>query len=159
MPPCAACAGPSAGVHHAARIALLGPRSLLVPARTSDGRIESVRCKGLLQGLRFHDLCVQFGAMVERVDAARKTLGIGVDEQAHAGFGRASIAEDQCLPEFPCFVDVEQRYRRRRWREGLQQQVQQDRGILADGIQQDRIAEAGHGLAQDVDALRFEFVQ
>ena len=50
-------------------------------------------------------------------------------------------------------------YRRPRGREGLGQNVQQHRGILADRVQHDRIAEFGGDFTEDVDALGLEAVE
>ena len=43
--------------------------------------------------------------------------------------------------------------------EGLQGQMQQDRRILADGIEHHRVVAFGDHFAHDVDALGFELLQ
>jgi hypothetical protein len=69
------------------------------------------------------------------------------------------IAEGDHFAELPAGVHVQQRNRRAPGREGLEQQVQQHRAVLADRIQQHRIAEVGRHLAQDVQALCFETIE
>src|SRR5690606_10758366 len=63
------------------------------------------------------------------------------------------------LAELPRAVHVQQRDRRTRRVEGLEQQVQQHRTVLAHRIQHHRIGEPGRCLAQDVDAFGLEAVE
>jgi hypothetical protein len=102
---------------------------------------------------------MQAGAVRERTDAVAHAVLIDVHDQVHAGFRGAAVAEFDHLAEFPGRVHVQHRHRRLARTEGLEQQVQQHRGILADRIQQHRPLERGGDFAQDVDALRFEAVE
>ena len=65
----------------------------------------------LAQRLRLHDVGVARRAVVERVDAVRQALGIGVDEQLEPVLLRHPVAEGDHLAELPRGVDVEQRER------------------------------------------------
>ena len=109
--------------------------------------------------LGLHHVGVHGGAVADRADALRDAVGVGVHAQVDAGLGGAAIAEGDHLAELPAGVDVQQRDRRRRRCERLQQQVQQHRAVLADRVQHHRVAELGRDLAQDVDALGFEAVE
>jgi hypothetical protein len=79
--------------------------------------------------------------------------------QLDPGLRGAVVAEGDHFAELPAGVDVQQRDRRPCRVEGLEQQVQQHRTVLADRVQHHRVAELGGDLAQDVDALRFELAQ
>jgi hypothetical protein len=76
-----------------------------------------------------------------------------VDQEVEAEFLRAGVAEGDHLAELPGRVDVEQRERQAPGREGLQGEVQQHRGILADRVEHHRILGLGDRLPEDVDAL------
>src|SRR6476620_8798808 len=99
------------------------------------------------------------GAMADRANAQRNPFGIAVDPQLDASFLRTLIAKADHFPKLPAGVDVEQRDRWTGWIEGLQQQVQQDRTVLADRVHHHRISKPGRDLAQDVDALGLETIQ
>ena len=60
------------------------------------------------------------------------------------------------VAELPRGVDVQQRERRPGGVEGLQREVQQDRGVLADRIQQHRAGGLAGDLAEDANALGLE---
>jgi len=109
--------------------------------------------------LGLHDPGVFGGAVGEGPDALAHAVRIDVHDQLHARLARGAVAELDHLAELPGGVHVQQRDRRLAGRERLEQQVQQHRGILADGIQQHGIAAGGGHFAKDVDALGFEAVE
>ena len=84
---------------------------------------------------------------------------VGVDDQLAAEFLRAAVAEFDHLAKFPCRVDMQQRERQRRGIERLECQMQQDRAVLADGIQQHGVVGGRDDLAEDVDALGFQALE
>ncbi len=138
---------------------LLGPRLLLVAARAADRRVELALVQRLLQALGLHHVGVHGGAVGERADVLGDAVGVDVHAQFHSALGGAAVAERDHLAKLPARIHMQQRDRRRRRRERLQQQMQQHRTVLADRIQQHRIAELGGHLAQDVDALGLEPVE
>lgn len=78
---------------------------------------------------------------------------VGVDDEIEAERSRLRVAEGDHLPEFPGGVDMHDLEGDGAGVKGLARQVQQNRGIFSDGIEQDRPVEHGLGLAQDVDGL------
>ena len=114
------------------------------------------------------DTTWKFREMIAFRDRRMKELGLPLTVHVnHDGLARgigpfshgAAVAEGDHLAELPAGVDVQQRDRRARRMERLQQQVQQHRTVLADGIQHHRVAELGRDLAQDVDAFGFEPIE
>jgi hypothetical protein len=107
----------------------------------------------LPQGLRLHHVSVDLRAVAHRPDAAGEPVRVGVDQQVEAQFLRAGVAEGDHLAELPRRVDVQQRERQPPGREGLEGEVQQHRGILADRVEHHRVLGLGDRLPEDVDAL------
>jgi hypothetical protein len=97
--------------------------------------------------------------VAERADAVANAVRVDVDPQLDAGLGGPAVAERDHFAELPGGVHVQQRDRRQRRRERLEQQVQQHRAVLADRVQQHRVAALGRDLAQDVQALGLEPVE
>ena len=94
--------------------------------------------------------------MTDRADAARQTFLIGVHDELEAELGGATVAERDHVAELPGGIDVQQRKRQLRRIERLQRQVQENRGILADRIEQHRVVALGDSLPDDVDAFGLE---
>jgi hypothetical protein len=69
---------------------------------------------------------------------------------------RGFVAEGNHFLELPAGVDVQQREGNATGEERLAREVQQHRGIFADGVHQQRLGELGRHLAHDVDALGFQ---
>src|SRR3546814_3993477 len=72
--------------------ALLRPALFLVAPRAAEGDVEAVEVERLLQSLGLPHVGVQ-GAMVEGIDPARLRLGVLVDDEVHAAFGRHAVAQ------------------------------------------------------------------
>jgi len=62
-------------------------------------------------------------------------------------------------PELPHRVDMQGRERGLARIEGLQRQMQEQRRVLADRIEQNRLIELRRSLAHDVDALRLQLAE
>ena len=139
--------------------ALLGARGLLVAARAAEGRVETVLIERLLQGLRLHDVGVGRRRVADRVDAARQTLPVRMHDEVEAQRGGGAVAEGDHVAELPRRVDVQHREGRPLGKERLARQVQEDGGVLADRIEQHRLAELRRRLAEDVDALGLEQIE
>ncbi len=131
----------------------LGPRAFLVPAGAAEDDVVAAGIERLAEGLGLHDVGVVGGPVVEGVDPAPESLVVGVDAHIKAEFRRRPVPEGDHLPELPGGVDVQEREGDRRWPEGLAGQVEQHRGVLADGIEHDRPLRRRHPLAQDLDGL------
>src|SRR5690606_612857 len=140
-------------------LAFLGARLLLVAAGPADGGIELPLVQRLLERLGLHHVGVHGSTVADRADALGEAVRVGPGAQLDPGFLRAAVAERDHLAELPGGVHVQQRDRRPRRMEGLEQQVQQHRAVLADRVHHDRVADAGRDLAQDVDALGLEPVE
>ncbi|GAB2586956.1 hypothetical protein GCM10027066_30400 [Dyella jejuensis] len=82
-----------------------------------------------------------------------------MDQETHIPGSRDLIAKRNHLAKFPGGVDVQKRDRRGCGVKRLAQQMQQDGGILADGIQHDRSLEAGYHFSEDMDAFGFKRVK
>ncbi len=150
------------GVPLAERVAqredpLLGAGAFLVAATAAEHRVEAVLADGVEQrnGLeRVADAVGTFG---------EATVGEVVldlrDMQAQTVFLDDMVAERQNLGQIVPGVDVQQRERQRRGPEGLECQVEQNRGVLAAREQDHRTFEFAGDLAEDVDRLRLERVE
>ena len=139
--------------------AFLGAGFLLIPARAAKGGVEAMCVERGLQCLSFHDLSIIGSAVIERIDVARHTILVGVDDQLKTVPRRHRVAEFDHLAEFPGGIDMQHREGQLRGVESFQRQMQQHRAILADGIHHHRIAEAGHRLAENLDGFRFKRFQ
>ena len=82
-----------------------------------------------------------------------------MDDELETQFGHALVAEGDHLVEFPCGVDMQWRERRLRREEGPQGKMQERRGILANRVEQGRLAEIRRRFSQDMNALCFERLQ
>ncbi len=139
--------------------ALLGAAALLVAPGTADGRVEPVAVDALAQGDGLHQARVLVRAVGEGRDALldrREVLG---DPQVEPELGGPTVAELDHLAELPARVDVHDRERDGCGGEGLDGQVQQDRGVLADAVEQHRVLERRRRLPVDVDRLGLELVE
>ena len=139
--------------------ALLGARLLLVAAGATESEVEAVTIQRLPQRLCFHDVGVQFRSAGNRIDAALEPVAVDVHDQIEIELARPRIAERDHFAEFPRGIDVQQRERQPRRIERLERQVEQNRGVLADGIEHHRILGLGDRLAHDVDAFGLELLQ
>jgi hypothetical protein len=97
--------------------------------------------------------------MIERIDVAGEPLVVGVHDQIESEVARRLVAESDHLRKFPGRVYVQQRKRQLRGPEGFARKMQENRRVLADGVEQHGRAELRRGLAEDVDALGFEQLQ
>jgi hypothetical protein len=84
---------------------------------------------------------------------------VDVHQQVETQLLRQVVAKLDHLAELPGGVHVQQRKGRLGRVEGLHGQVQHDGGILADGVQHDRLFTLRGHLAHDVDAFRLELAQ
>jgi hypothetical protein len=75
------------------------------------------------------------------------------DQQSHAQRRGEGVTIIQHLGKVLSGVDVQDRKRKLLGREGLDGQIQQHRGILATGEEQDRPLALGRHLAQDKDGV------
>ena len=91
--------------------------------------------------------------MIERVDPLRDAGRIGVHQQLEPKRARRRVPEGDHLAEFPRGIHVQQRKRQLRGIKRLARQMQQNRGVLADRIQQHGLAAFRRHLAHDLDAL------
>ena len=139
--------------------ALLGARFLLVAPRAAERRVEAVRGQRLLQRLRLHHVGIERAAMRDRRDAVAHALLVGVHDEIDPEPLRLGVAEGDHLAELPGRVDMQQGKRRLGGVEGLAREMQHHRGVLADRVEHHRMAELGHHLAHDVDALGLELPQ
>ena len=139
--------------------ALLGARLLLVAARAADRGVEAATVQRLLQAWVFiTSVCTVAPWVIGPMPWATPSGLVCTRSSTPVSRARA-VAERDHLAELPAGVDVQQRDRRARRVEGLDQQVQQHRAVLADRIQHHRVAELGRDLAQDVDAFGLEAVE
>ncbi len=136
--------------------ALLGARFLLVAPCAADGRVETALPQAVEKSLCLQQAAAALGAQPERVRAIVDGFAIGVDDQLCADFGGVAIAKFDHLAKLVGGVDVQQREGDRRRVESLLGQPQQDRGILADGVEHHRTLELRRDLAHDMDAFGFE---
>jgi len=97
--------------------------------------------------------------MVERVHVLRQPIVIGAHDQVEAILLRLAVTEGDHLAELISGIHMQDRERQLRRPKGLARQMQQDGRVLADGVEQHRLAELRCGLAEDVDGLRFEQLQ
>ena len=112
-----------------------------------------------MQRLGLHDVGVDGGTVAERTDAARQAFAVYVHDQGQAELLHPPVAEGDHLAELPGRVDMQQREGRPGRIEGLQREMKQDRGVLADRVEDDRFAEHRGRLAQGVDGFGFEVLQ
>lgn len=133
--------------------AFLGAALLLVPPCPADGGVGAEAVENLPQRHRLHRMGVEAGAVADGRYPGREPLMVGVDDEIEAERSRLRVAEGDHLPEFPGGVDMHDLEGDGAGVKGLARQVQQNRGIFSDGIEQDRPVEHGLGLAQDVDGL------
>ena len=97
--------------------------------------------------------------MVKGVDILFHAFRINVTDQLHIRGGCHFIAETIHFLEFPARINVHERKRRRTGIKGLSRQMQHDRGILANGIEHNRVLSMRNHFPDDVDTLGFQSVQ
>ena len=142
--------------------ALLGARLLFIAPRAADGSVETALpqavtlAQPIQQRFGLQQSAAALRAQPERVRAVVDGLAIGVHNQLRADLGRVAIAKLDHLAKLVGGIDMQQRERDRRRMKSLLGQPQQDRRILADGVQHHRPLELGRHLAHNVDAFGFE---
>src|SRR3984893_9345484 len=139
--------------------ALLGARALFIAPGAAERYVEPILVERLTQGLCLHDVGVHFGAVADRADAPGQALPIGMHDEPKSKLAGTTIAERDHLAEFPGRIDMQQRERQLRRIKRLECQMQEDGGVLADGIEQHRLVALGHSLADDVDAFGLELAE
>src|SRR6202163_4547204 len=82
-----------------------------------------------------------------------------MDNEAKSKLADATIAECDHVAEFPGRNDTQQRAPQLRRIKRLECQMQEDGGVLADGIEQHRLLALDHSLADDVDAFGLELFE
>ena len=97
--------------------------------------------------------------MIDGVDAALYAVLIGVNDEIEIEILGRLVAKRDHVLELPGRVDVEHGERQSLRIESLAGKMQQDCRILANRIHQHRLAELGGGLAEDVDAFRFQQIE
>src|SRR5262249_24241374 len=102
---------------------------------------------------------VERRAAANRIDPGAQALLVDVDDKPETETLHGLVSKRDHVPKLPRRIDVKQRKRRLGRMEGLAGQMQEDGGILADRIEQDRPLEIGGHLAQDMDAFRLESIQ
>jgi hypothetical protein len=115
--------------------------------------------KRLTQGLRLHDVRVQLGTVADWANAAGEAVAIDVHDELKPKLGGTTVPERDHVAKLPGGVNVQQRKRRLARIERLQRQVQQNRRVLADGIEQHRIVALRDGLPNDVNALGLQGIE
>ncbi len=96
---------------------------------------------------------MQARARRKRVHAGTQPVLVCMNNEPRAGLPGDCITELDHGSEFPRCVDVQQRERQRAGVERLAGKMQQDRRVLADGVEQHGIVAGGDDLAEDKDAL------
>src|SRR5579883_1363217 len=139
--------------------AFLGARAFLVAPRAAEGEIIAAGIERLLQRVGLHHPVVSDAVVVERVDVVAQAVGVGVYPEIEPEPRRGGVAEGDHVTEFPLRVDVQQRKRQAARKERLARQVQQNRRILADRVEQHRAFRLGHRFPHDVDAFGFQRVE
>ena len=104
-------------------------------------------------GIVFQDALTALNPVYPVGTQLGEAFRIGVRVQLHPGFLHPPVSERDHLAELPAGVHVQHRDRRPCRVEGLHQQVQQDRAVLAHRVHHHRVGELRGDLAQDVDAL------
>ena len=136
--------------------ALFGARLFFVTPGATKGRVKLVVVQRLLQALGFHDVGVDLRAMGKGVDAHGQTLGVLVHQELEIVLRLHAVAKGVHLPKLPARVHVQQRKRQLGRVKRLERQVQHHGAVFANRVQHDRVVAAGHHLAHDVDAFRFQ---
>ena len=136
---------------------LLGARLLLVASPAAEHGVEAVPGDGVQQRHGLQGVARPVGALAQ--SSVVDVVLHGRHDQAHAQprDGRVAIVEE--LREVVPRVDVQQRERQRRRREGLHGEVQHDDRVLAAGEEDHRPLELPGHLPHDVDRLGLEVVQ
>ena len=138
---------------------LLGTGRLLVTARSPDRGIEAVMIQRLLQGFRFHHVGMDRGTVGDGADAGLQSILIGIHEKLETEFAGAPVAEGDHVPELPGRVDVKKLEGRLGGMERLEREMEKDRRVLADRVEQHRIGKHGSGLPQHMNALGFQLFE
>src|SRR5665648_1060292 len=98
-------------------------------------------------------------AALDEPIAAGEPVMVGMDDEIEAELLHRPVAEGDHVVELPGGVHMEQRERRLGRPERFPRQMQQDGGVLTDGIEQHGVTELRRRLAEDMDALGFEELQ
>jgi len=102
--------------------------------------------KRLFQRLGFHDLRMQRGAGIKRIDAAVDPVLIYMNQKLQPQTPGDLIAKRYHFAKFPVGVDMKQRERRLCRKKSLHREVEQHRGIFADRVKQYGVCQLGSGL-------------
>ncbi len=134
----------------------LGAAGLLVTTGAAEGRIEFIMIEGLFQRLRLHHVRMQRRAVGEGADAPLHAFLIDMDQKFQPIFLHDGIAKMNHVAEFPGGVDMKKRKGHRRGIKSLACQMQQNSGILTDGIEHDGILKFRRHFPEDMNALRLK---
>ena len=139
---------------------LFGARFFFIPSRAPKSRIKPVLIERLFEGLGFHHVGVLFGPMRNGADAGFDPVPVDIHDEVKAEFVLdIGIAEGDHLPEFPGRINVHQGEGRLPRRKRFAGQMQHDSGILADGVQHDRVVKLCRHLTNDVYALSLKILE
>src|SRR3984885_4347094 len=95
------------------------------------------------QRLGLHDVGMARRTVAEWAYTRREPVAIDVNQKLETEFAHTLVAERDHLAKLPGGVDMQQRKRRLAGMESLHRQMQQYRGVLADRIEHDGLAELG----------------
>jgi hypothetical protein len=90
------------------------------------------------------------------LDTPRQTLAVHVNDKLEPELVRRRVAERDHVAKLPGRIDVQQWERRLDRTKSFLRDVQHHARILADRIEQDRLAKLGHRFAHDGDRLGLE---
>lgn len=138
---------------------LLGPRTFLVSAGATDGNVELSLIQSGPQRHRLHNPGELLGAVAERCHVRVARLLVGGQAQIQVEFLGGAVAQFVHLAELPAGVDVHDREGDRAGMEGLARQVQQDRGVLTDAVEQNGALEGGGRLPEDPNGFGLQGVE
>ena len=133
--------------------AFLGAASFLVAAGAAERGIEPVLRQRLLQRFGLHDVRIERRAVGKRIDPLREAVTVHVHDQTEPEPRRGLVAKADHLAKLPRCIDVQKRKRRFRRKERLSRQMQQNGRILADRVEQNRLAEFRRHLAEYMKSL------
>ena len=97
--------------------------------------------------------------MIDGVDVVREALRVHMHDQFQPKLFHRPVAECDHVARLPAGIDVEQRKRRLLRPERLARQVQENRRVLADRVEQHGFAELRRRLPENVNALGFKEIQ
>ena len=150
---------PAMGPIPKAKHAFLGTTLLFVATSAPKRCIKTVLGQGRLERVGFHQLRMTL-AVFPRGNIQLEAVLIDVHQQLKPQLvADIFVTELDHLPELIGRVDVQQGKRGLRWVERLCGEMQQHGRVLADRVQHHRLAELGHNLSHDVNALGLKLLQ